>query len=67
MFVYFLPTELTEAQFNSPQGVCWLSSNVLAVCDTNNHAVRAIHLDEGTVEVLAGTGEQAAHGDLGMM
>ncbi|CAB3231248.1 unnamed protein product [Arctia plantaginis] len=61
----FKDGKLNEAQFNSPQGVCWLSSNVLAVCDTNNHAVRAIHLDEGTVEILAGTGEQAAHGDLG--
>lgn len=61
----FKDGKLTEAQFNAPQGLCWLSSNVLAVCDTNNHAVRAIHLDEGTVEVLAGTGEQSAFGDLG--
>ncbi|KAJ8729581.1 hypothetical protein PYW08_001162 [Mythimna loreyi] len=61
----FKDGKLNEAQFNAPQGLCWLSSNVLAVCDTNNHAVRAIHLDEGTVEILAGTGEQAAHGDQG--
>uniref|UniRef100_A0A2A4K9P3 Thioredoxin domain-containing protein n=1 Tax=Heliothis virescens TaxID=7102 RepID=A0A2A4K9P3_HELVI len=61
----FKDGKLNEAQFNSPQGLCWLSSNVLAVCDTNNHAVRAIHLDEGTVEILAGTGEQAPHGDPG--
>ncbi|XP_026325656.1 NHL repeat-containing protein 2 [Hyposmocoma kahamanoa] len=54
-----------EAQFNSPQGLCWLSSNVLAVCDTNNHALRAIHLDDGSVEVLAGNGQQSVHGDLG--
>ncbi|KAF9412305.1 hypothetical protein HW555_009143 [Spodoptera exigua] len=61
----FKDGKLTEAQFNAPQGLCWLSSNVLAVCDTNNHSVRAIHLDEGSVEVLAGTGEQSAFGDLG--
>ncbi|XP_075992067.1 NHL repeat-containing protein 2 isoform X2 [Anticarsia gemmatalis] len=63
--VGFKDGKLNEALFNSPQGLCWLSSNVLAVCDTNNHAVRAIHLDEGTVEILAGTGEQGPHGDLG--
>ncbi|XP_041972302.1 NHL repeat-containing protein 2 [Aricia agestis] len=61
----FKDGKLSEAQFNSPQGVCWLSSNVLVVCDTVNHAVRAVHLDDGTVEVLAGTGQQAEVGDLG--
>lgn len=50
---------------DSPQGVCWLSGSVLAVCDTNNHAVRTVHLDDGTVEVLVGTGEQSLPGDLG--
>ncbi|XP_068621158.1 NHL repeat-containing protein 2 [Battus philenor] len=61
----FKDGKLGEAKLNSPQGVSWLSSNVLAVCDTNNHAVRAVHLDDGTVEVLVGTGEQSANGDLG--
>ncbi|XP_045511263.1 NHL repeat-containing protein 2 [Colias croceus] len=61
----FKDGKLIEAQFDSPQGLCWLSSSVLLVCDTNNHAIRAVHLDEGTVEVLAGTGEQAATGDQG--
>ncbi|XP_061379220.1 NHL repeat-containing protein 2 isoform X1 [Danaus plexippus] len=61
----FKDGKLTDAQFNSPQGLCWLSSSVLVVCDTNNHALRAVHLDEGTVEVLAGTGEQAVVGDFG--
>lgn len=63
----FALSEVSEARFNCPQGLCWLSSSVLAVCDTNNHAVRAVHLDEGTVEVLAGTGAQGEHGDLGML
>ncbi|KAG6459354.1 hypothetical protein O3G_MSEX011337 [Manduca sexta] len=61
----FKDGKINEAKFNSPQGICWLSGNVLAVCDTNNHAVRAVHLDEGTVYVLAGTGEQSQHGDQG--
>nr|XP_034824711.1 NHL repeat-containing protein 2 [Maniola hyperantus] len=61
----FKDGKVNEAQFNSPQGICWLTSTVLVVCDTNNHALRAIHLDEGSVEVLVGTGEQAAVGDQG--
>ncbi|XP_046961589.1 NHL repeat-containing protein 2 [Vanessa cardui] len=61
----FKDGKFNEAQFNAPQGVCWLSSAVLVVCDTNNHALRAVHLDEGSVEVLAGTGRQAAVGDKG--
>lgn len=40
---------------------------MLAVCDTNNHALRAIHLDDGSVEVLAGNGQQSVHGDLGTL
>ncbi|CAK1549734.1 unnamed protein product [Leptosia nina] len=55
----------SEAKFNSPQGLCWLSGSVLLVCDTNNHSIRAIHLDDHKVEVLVGTGEQAASGDKG--
>ncbi|CAK1603371.1 unnamed protein product [Parnassius mnemosyne] len=61
----FKDGKLNEAKLDSPQGVCWLSSTVLAVCDTNNHAVRTVHLDDGTVEVLVGTGQQASTGDLG--
>ncbi|CAH2066351.1 unnamed protein product, partial [Iphiclides podalirius] len=57
--------KLSDAKLDSPQGVCWLSGTVLAVCDTNNHAVRAVHLDDGTVEVLVGTGVQSPPGDLG--
>lgn len=57
--------ECNEALFNCPSGVCWLLGSVLAVCDTNNHSLRAVHLDEGGVEVLAGSGEQAQHKDQG--
>ncbi|XP_013133966.1 PREDICTED: NHL repeat-containing protein 2 [Papilio polytes] len=61
----FKDGKLSEARLRSPQGVCWLSGSVLAVCDTDNHAVRAVHLDDGTVEVLVGTGQQSHTGDLG--
>ncbi|XP_039765047.1 NHL repeat-containing protein 2 [Pararge aegeria] len=61
----FKDGKLSEALFNSPQGICWLTSTVLVVCDTNNHALRTIHIDEGSVEVLVGTGEQARVGDSG--
>ncbi|XP_052757903.1 NHL repeat-containing protein 2 [Galleria mellonella] len=61
----FKDGKLNEALFDSPQGLCWLSGSVLAVCDTNNHCLRTIHLDDGTVEVLAGTGKQNVYGNLG--
>ncbi|GBP97097.1 NHL repeat-containing protein 2 [Eumeta japonica] len=59
----FKDGRLEEASFHSPQGLCWLSPNVLVVCDTDNHAVRTVHLDENSVEILAGTGEQANYKD----
>ncbi|KAG7311684.1 hypothetical protein JYU34_002737 [Plutella xylostella] len=61
----FKDGKMSEALFNSPQGVCWLSGSVLAVCDTNNHALRALHLDDGAVDTLAGNGKQSEHGDQG--
>ncbi|KAL4715128.1 hypothetical protein ACJJTC_012175 [Scirpophaga incertulas] len=57
--------KLNTAKFDSPQGLCWLSSTVLVVCDTGNHTLRTVHLDEDAVEVLAGTGQRGEHGDLG--
>lgn len=61
----FKDGKVTDAQFNAPQGICWLSNDVIVVCDTNNHAIRAVHLDDGKVESLAGNGQQSANGDLG--
>ncbi len=46
-----------EAAFSSPQGLA-LAGDSLFVADTENHAIRRIRLDGGTVETVAGTGEQ---------
>lgn len=48
-----------NARFSSPQGLCASrDGRTLYVCDTDNHAVRAIDLEKGTVATLAGNGEQ---------
>lgn len=49
---------VTTARFNHPQGLA-LRANELYVADTENHAVRLLHLDSGRVETIAGTGKQA--------
>jgi thiol-disulfide isomerase/thioredoxin len=43
---------LEEAEFDEPGGLS-LAGNRLFVADTNNHAIRVIDLDAGTVETLA--------------
>jgi sugar lactone lactonase YvrE len=50
---------LATAQFRGPQGVC-LVGEVVYVADTGNHAIRKVDLAAGTVETVAGTGEQGA-------
>lgn len=47
-----------RAAFNRPHGMALLG-NTLYVADTENHAVRAIDLDRGRVDTVAGTGDQA--------
>ena len=49
----------SQARFNTPQGLAFNESGkILFVADTNNHCLRAIHLDENNrVETLAGTGK----------
>ena len=42
-----------EATFNNPQGMA-LDGETLYVCDTDNHAIRAINLAGGTVTTLGG-------------
>ncbi|MEN9557176.1 MAG: Thiol-disulfide oxidoreductase YkuV [Planctomycetota bacterium] len=50
-----------EAEFQRPQGTA-LVGNLLYVADTENHLIRRIDLDAGTVSTLAGTGEQGQPG-----
>ena len=48
---------LAESAFNHPQGIA-LEGETLYVADTGNHAIRRVNLAAGTVETIAGTGEQ---------
>jgi len=48
-----------DAQFDNPQGLAYDSeNNLLYVADTDNHLIRRLDLTRGTVETIAGTGEQ---------
>jgi DNA-binding beta-propeller fold protein YncE len=48
------------ARFRNPQGLALDEARrVLYVADTGNHALRAINLDSGETETVAGTGERA--------
>lgn len=53
-----------RAAFQQPQGMA-KSGATLYVADTENHAIRSIDLQSGTVTTLAGTGEQALSGGRG--
>lgn len=52
----FVNGHFREAQFNSPQGLCW-HGDIIFVADTENHAVRKVDLKTYTVSTVAGTGE----------
>jgi thiol-disulfide isomerase/thioredoxin len=59
---------LEGAQFNHPQGMA-VYGDTLFVADTGNHALRVVDLEVGTVETIAGTGNQAVghvEGGLGL-
>jgi len=49
--------DFATCAFNHPQGV-FLDGGTLYVADTENHAIRQVDLSAGTVETIAGTGEQ---------
>jgi hypothetical protein len=55
----------SEAAFHDPQGLLFLDERSLLVADTGNHAIRSLDLANGTVETVAGTGEQARWGARG--
>jgi thiol-disulfide isomerase/thioredoxin len=48
---------LEGALLNRPQGLA-LAGEMLFIADTENHAIRMVDLEMGTVETLAGTGKQ---------
>ncbi|TFI53912.1 redoxin domain-containing protein [Mastigocladus laminosus UU774] len=49
-----------EAQFFAPQGMTFDAENqMLYIADTENHALRRVHLLRQVVETIAGTGEQS--------
>lgn len=49
-----------ECRFNSPQGLCFFGEDdaIIFVADTENHAIRRVHLSEKSVETVVGTGKQ---------
>ncbi len=49
--------DFASATFNQPQGMA-LAEETLYVADTENHALRRVDLASGTVETIAGTGNQ---------
>jgi len=50
----------TAAMFSNPQGMV-IVGDFLYVADTDNHAIRRIHLKSGEVMTLAGTGRQGRY------
>ncbi|KAK5650298.1 hypothetical protein RI129_001327 [Pyrocoelia pectoralis] len=52
--------DFVNAQFNSPQGLAFHNSKTIFVADTENHAIRKIDLNMGTVVTVVGTGEQGS-------
>jgi len=50
----------SAAMFNNPQGMT-LAGDFLYIADTDNHAIRRIHLKSGDVMTLAGDGKQGRY------
>ncbi|XP_026171284.1 NHL repeat-containing protein 2 [Mastacembelus armatus] len=58
--------DLSEASFNSPQGVA-IKGDTVYVADTENHLIRKIDLLGGRVSTLAGVGAQGTDKEGGAM
>ncbi len=56
--------DFETARFFHPQGMAW-HENDLIVCDTDNHLLRRVDFGSRSVITIAGTGEQARHGQKG--
>jgi hypothetical protein len=52
-----------HATFNGPKGIALGPGDVLAVADTENHAIRTIDLSSGTLTTIAGSGPDGDGGD----
>jgi thiol-disulfide isomerase/thioredoxin/sugar lactone lactonase YvrE len=48
----------SEARFAEPQGLALLPDGDVVVADSVNHALRRVHLADGSVTTVAGTGDQ---------
>ena len=57
--------EATSAQLNFPRKLTMGPDGRLYVGDQDNHRIRAIDLDSGVIETVAGNGEQGYAGDGG--
>ncbi|XP_005804451.1 NHL repeat-containing protein 2 [Xiphophorus maculatus] len=57
---------LSEASFNSPQGVA-IKGDAVYVADTENHLIRKVDLVQGRVSTLAGVGTQGTDKEGGAM
>ena len=55
---YLDAEDSSKAEFNSPQGICFVTPNSLYICDTGNHALRLCNLTSGRVETIAGNTKQ---------
>lgn len=53
----FTDGDFATAMFDTPQGMA-LRADVLYVADMENHAIRAVNLNDRTVTTIAGTGQQ---------
>ncbi|XP_014878872.1 NHL repeat-containing protein 2 [Poecilia latipinna] len=58
--------DLSEASFNSPQGVA-IKGDIVYVADTENHLIRKVDLVQGRVSTLAGVGTQGTDKEGGAM
>jgi len=61
----YLDGPAANARFRTPAGLALLGST-LFVADQGNHRVRAVHLENGTVSTVAGSGTPSYGGDEGL-
>ena len=54
-----------EAQFNQPEGLAVDGHGNIFVADALNHRIRRVDAATGTIDTIAGTGEQGTSGDGG--